>query len=146
MREAERQRRAVEAVRKAGGWVSYDYEIGDIFPSRGEPSAPAWLRRLIGEDVCSDVIGVGLQYPAKVDDGILEHLRGLAEVKTLVLCGTQVRDVEAFKGLTRLETLNLIGTQVTQEGVEELRKALPDCHILWKKSSTPPPKTNLDQP
>jgi len=31
--------------------------------------------------------------------------------------------------LTQLEWLNLEGTHVTDEGIEELRKALPNCRI-----------------
>jgi len=34
-----------------------------------------------------------------------------------------------LKGLTKLETLWLEGTHVTDAGVAELQKALPDCKI-----------------
>ena len=34
-----------------------------------------------------------------------------------------------LKGLTRLETLTLGGTKITEAGVAELQKALPNCKI-----------------
>jgi hypothetical protein len=34
-----------------------------------------------------------------------------------------------LKGLTRLETLTLGGTKITDTGVAELQKALPNCKI-----------------
>jgi hypothetical protein len=34
-----------------------------------------------------------------------------------------------FVGLTSLQTLELFDTQVTNAGVAELQKALPDCKI-----------------
>jgi hypothetical protein len=37
-----------------------------------------------------------------------------------------------LKGLTKLQSLNLWGTQVTDAGVKKLRRALPNCKILWK--------------
>ena len=44
---------------------------------------------------------------------------------------TQVTDasLEHFKGLTNLQELALHGTQVTDAGVTELKKALPNCQI-----------------
>ena len=35
-----------------------------------------------------------------------------------------------LKGLTGLQTLNLAGTKVTDAGVAELKKALPNCEII----------------
>ncbi|MDP7033838.1 MAG: hypothetical protein QF752_05050, partial [Planctomycetota bacterium] len=36
---------------------------------------------------------------------------------------------EKLKGLTKLKELFLEGTQITDAGVQELKKALPDCMI-----------------
>ena len=38
-----------------------------------------------------------------------------------------------LKGLTRLETLTLGGTKITEAGVAELQKALPNCTIYNNK-------------
>jgi hypothetical protein len=107
IRKAERQRQAVEAIRKTGGVVVYDYEF-EVFanrlaeakllgvdmnygPNEPEPPAPEWLRGLLGVDFFSDV--------AVVD-------------------------------LTR--------THATKEGIEELKRALPNCDILHNNPKDQP--------
>ena len=54
--------------------------------------------------------------------------------------------MDGFK-LTNLKELYLFDTYVTDEGIRELRKSLPDCHIEWYEELVRPPnpKTNLDQ-
>jgi hypothetical protein len=37
--------------------------------------------------------------------------------------------LEHLKGLTKLKWLSVCDTNVTDEGVEKLQKALPDCEI-----------------
>jgi len=54
LREAERQRRAVEAIRKAGGYVWYDYELDvsdALSPGEEPPTAASYfamIERRIG--------------------------------------------------------------------------------------------------
>ena len=56
MRQAERQRRAVEGIEEVGGRVWYDYELEAHQRGKApEPPAPAWLRELIGDDLFADV-------------------------------------------------------------------------------------------
>ena len=53
---AQKQRAVVEELRTAGEWVSYDYQFdsnGDLIPN-AEPPAPAWIRRLVGDDFFAD--------------------------------------------------------------------------------------------
>ena len=107
IRKAERQQQAMEAIRKTGGVVVYDYEF-EVFanrlaeakllgvdmnygPNEPEPPAPEWLRGLLGVDFFSDV--------AVVD-------------------------------LTR--------THATKEGIEELKRALPNCDILHNNPKDQP--------
>ena len=195
MRRAERQRRAVQAIRKAGGQVCYDYEFD--FLVKPKPPGPAWLRRLVGIDFFANVVHVYLD--TEVDDEDLEHLNGLPKLDTLSLGGTQVTDgglaqlkllgdlqhlalvcnphvgdrgLGHLRGLKKLKTLVLSSTQitveglrhlkglsnlnelfvfdaeVTEKGINELRKALPECEIHWSPKPPPKtnPKTNLDQP
>ena len=113
MREAERQRKAVEAIRKAGGWVFYDYECSEDGGTvvGAEPPAPAWLRKLVGDDFFSDVVGVLVD---SADDGDLA--------------------LNHVSGLTELEWLWILGTQDTGEHIEELRRALPNCDVQWVTS------------
>jgi len=146
MREAERQRRAVEAIREAGGHVYYDYQADSSgYGSKPEPPGPAWLRELVGEDLFAKVVrvdsvdhmgsdvllehingfgdlgSVSISGPQVTDAGV-EHLKGLA-LYHVELCDTQVTDtgLKHLKGLTGLVWLDLSGTQVTDDGLEHLK-------------------------
>src|SRR5262245_17910828 len=58
--KAERQRRAVAAIRAAGGYVEYDYERDGR--RRGlrnpTPPGPVWLHSVVGVDYFADVYEV----------------------------------------------------------------------------------------
>jgi len=125
MRQAGRQRQAVEAIRKAGGVVFYDFQLdesGYALPVQ-EPPAPAWLRELVGDDFFSEATGVGFNYPEEASDVVLGRVKGLTKLRLLYLSGPQVTDVglKHLKRLTKLRTLLLHGTQVTDVGLEHLR-------------------------
>jgi len=178
MREAERQRRAVEATGETGGSVLYDYHYygygyqwdGAGFLIAQKPPGPTWLRELLGDDFFADVFAAdysdtNVSYPTDTDVGdvALEHVERLTELRSLELSGPQVTDVGLenlkgltklewlglpdsqvtdaglmhLKGLTRLEYLNLHGTQVTAQGIRRLRKALPNCEIVWEEDPNP---------
>ncbi|MBI82494.1 MAG: hypothetical protein CMJ81_04795 [Planctomycetaceae bacterium] len=64
------------------------------------------------------------------DDGLL-RLKGLTNLQALNLGTTAITDAGLvhLKGLTMLEKLSLDHTQVTDAGVAELHKALPECEI-----------------
>ena len=113
MVRAERQRKAVETIQEAGGWVLYDYQFdeSDRFMLWAEPPAPDWLRELIGEDFFSNVRSV-VGYGAKGDDEGMEHIAALVRLKALELSGSQVTDagLENLKGLRRLRMLLLHGS------------------------------------
>ena len=147
MRQAERQRTAVEAIREAGGTVFYHYQHTETLGRvpNAEPPAPAWLRKLVGDDFFSNVSIVTLDgandetlvhlreltklvwldvADTQVTDEGLEHLRELTELEVLGLSDTQVTDLglEHLTGLTRLTELGLADTQVTDAGLEHLRE------------------------
>jgi len=107
VQQAERQRKAVEAIRKAGGIVRYDYEMDE--GGNAEPPVPTWLMRLVGDDYFADVAAVGYVRREGIDDVLLEHI----------------------KGLTELEFLLLHETDITDEDLNELREALPNCDIAF---------------
>jgi len=133
LREAERQRRAVEAISEAHGWYYYDYEWDESgeYISGQQPPAPEWLTKLVGVDFFSDVVAVSVPYRRIVDDVFLEHLKELTKLESLNLSGTQVTDegLQDLNGLTELRSLRLFDTHVTEEGIKELQKALPKCNI-----------------
>ncbi|MBL7037595.1 MAG: hypothetical protein ISR77_03145 [Pirellulaceae bacterium] len=161
MREAERQRRAVEAIGEAG-WQCY------YFDKEGMPDSPLvrveiWMAESVGWDLIWDVVHIetrvdstsrdvkhllgltDLETDKGLDDRVLEHLAGLTELETVVIAYGQVTDVGLahLRGLTELSYLNLRGTHVTEQGVRELQKALPNCEIVWDNPTTTP-KTNPD--
>jgi len=165
LREAERQRRAVEGIREAGGWVFYYDDPWDNEGRREtkpKPPTPTWLTELVGEDFCADVVAVSFSL---LDTGLeqhdeqafllrrvyllflqppnagLEHVKGLKELKHLWLSDIKITDegLENLIDLTKLGYLNLDGTFVTKEGVERLRMALPDCEMIWEEKHAKPP-------
>lgn len=129
MRQAERQRKAVEAIRKAGGWVYYDYQMhesGIDVIADAEPPAPAWLRRLLGEDFFSDAVDVSFY-----------------DVFSSVNTGDA--DLEHLKGQTKLFSLIRNDTQVTKIGIWKLQRDLPNCQIIQNSGGRPPSTMPKDQ-
>ena len=57
------------------------------------------------------------------------NTKGFAKAKRNSL---KIQFRAARESLTSLKTLNLTGTSVTEKGVQELQKALPDCTITFK--------------
>jgi hypothetical protein len=120
MKQAKRQRDAVEGIRKLGQVVLHDYEADLPFPSSfPEPPGPDWLRDLLGDDFLANVTEVD----GEVDDAGLVPLKEFTQLETLVLRFSELTDagMEHLKGLTELRTLNLSDTKVTDVGLKYLR-------------------------
>lgn len=68
----------------------------------------------------------------KLTDAGLVHLKALKKLRVLDLEDTAVTDgaLVHLLSLKTLRMLNLRGTQVTDRGVEEIRRALPDCEVI----------------
>ena len=96
--------------------VWYDYEKDE-----DEPPVPTWLMELVGDDYFADVAGVGFIQCERLDDDVLEDV----------------------KGLTELERLIFHSSLITDGDIKELQEALPNCEILDVFTPTTP-KTNLD--
>lgn len=154
MREAEKQREVVAAIRSKGGAVFYDYQWkNDMYDVRVKPPGPTWLRKFVGRDFLSNV-----RYVRLADTSLATHarqlqrLRGLEELRlhggattdssliqlkeftnlrVLSLTGTGVTDagLKHLQTLTNLRRLCLYGTAVTDEGLEHL-KALTSLEWL----------------
>ena len=86
MQQAKRQGEAVKQIKKLGGTVGYDWQ--DPALGKTEPSGPAWIRKLLGEDFFAAVVLVSVHAEGSDDD--LEHLKGLAQLRKLDLRGTRV--------------------------------------------------------
>ena len=127
VQQTTKQREAVEAIEKAGGFAAYDYEVDDygLFAPPAEPPLPAWLLDLLGKDLFFEVSLV-LTEPSSSPDFSDEDLMHLAELTTLEflhLSGTQVTDsgLVHLKRLTNLQVLRLGETQVTDAGLVHLK-------------------------
>jgi hypothetical protein len=151
VQRAERQRRAVAAIRALGGEVGYDYEAdGDT----DELPGPDWLCRLLSVDYFSDVLmvdwptatnagldkldGLGeldrlsLHFNSHITDEGLPRIGALKNLRMLSLCGTSVTDrgLVHLGALTRLEWLNLNNTAVTDLGLVDVGR-LPKLKALY---------------
>jgi hypothetical protein len=146
MQQARNQQEAVEAIRRLGGSVRYDYE-GDAETAEKPPPGPAWLRGLVGVDFLANVVEASLDRPqikdadlgnlkglrhlqglslagTKISDTGLMHLRGFSDLQALSLAGTQVSDAGLIQlnEMTRLQGLSLLNTRITDAGLVHLRK------------------------
>jgi len=123
MHQARKQQAAADAIVNLGGEVVYDSQKyqGGGWSERAEPSGPAWLRNLLGDDFFSDVVFVLMQ-DAQFNDDLMLHLADLPNLRALDLSDTQMADAELehLKELTNLEGLDLSETQVTDAGLEHL--------------------------
>lgn len=110
---AERQRRAVAAIRAAGGQVLYDFQaIGDEAPY------PVWLSSLLPDDYLADPDAVWLP-PSATDD----HLRPVGELtslRRLSLGGAGIGEagLSHLTDLKDLEELFLDGVRMRGAGLE----------------------------
>src|SRR5262249_58443110 len=120
------QRRAVAAIRRAGGGVSYDYQFS---VSRGyrnrnaRPWAPAWLRNRLGDEFFQEVTSVQfLNRP--LTDHDLAPLARLDCLEELAISGAPITDagLKYIANLKELRTLHLWETAViTEAGIAHLR-------------------------
>jgi hypothetical protein len=154
MQKARRQREAVAAIVKAGGWVRY-YEFVEFDPmwksEATQPLRPAWLRKLLGEDFLNDALSVAcvrdddvkrlkgnmnvrvlILTGNRVTDASLEHVETLSDLHVLYLSSHQFTDaaLKNLEGMTGLRELYYCGGPITDEGVTKLQQALPNCKII----------------
>ena len=109
MERARKQRETVEEIEKAGGTVSYDYQLdpyGDWDTRCQATGTSRGCEKLLGDDLFVNVTEVSFAKSAISDAG-LEHLKGLTQLQRLDLRGTKVSDagLEHLKGLTQLQRL-----------------------------------------
>jgi hypothetical protein len=144
-RQALRQRAAVDAVHRLGGWVDCDDREGVQPPAAffrffvsvqyvsffGDTFSDAELDRLQGH--FADLPGLrSLRFGhTRVSDRGLKRLEGLTDLWQLDLSDYRVTDagLQHLGGLTGLEVLHLDRTDVTDAGLAEL-EALPRLRVL----------------
>jgi hypothetical protein len=68
-------------------------------------------------------------YSCSISD--ISALGSLTRLETLLLNDNLISDITVLKGLTNLKTLWLDGNPLTQQQLDELREALPNCDIRF---------------
>lgn len=113
------QKRAVHAILKVGGQVTYLHER----ESKPHAPGPAWLRRILSDDWFQRVDIVTFHGAYSLTDADAECLSGLKSVRRLDFSDTQIGDrTLAIAGkMPRLRHIYLMNTKVTEAGLEHLR-------------------------
>jgi hypothetical protein len=125
-----RQRRAVETVRKARGFVAYDDEFmarSTAVKGRSAKPQPAtarvrnWARRGLGDALTRDLTLISLDGQKLTADDLVA-LRGLTRLQRLYLNGTNIDDslLENLSDLPALEQLELRETRIQGPGLRYL--------------------------
>ena len=121
-----KERETVEALIKLGAHVWYDYQEIDgqasVFDE--QPSGPGWMRKLLGDNFFSRVVGVSLpSYPENAPtDAHLQAMRRLTQLQMLWLGSTYVTDdgLINLKGFTKLRELDMRQTKIGDDGLKNL--------------------------
>jgi hypothetical protein len=128
MQNAERQRRAVEAISKSGGSVAYDFElevdriIARLEGASAKPPEPRRLSELLGNGFFADVDAIYLVGARMTDIG-MTCLKPLLQITYVDLRKTDISDagLTNLDGLSQLETLDFRETRVKGAGLEGLK-------------------------
>jgi hypothetical protein len=140
MNRKRHEREVVAEIERLGGWVLFDWQRDD---DETEPPGPSWIRRLVGDDFFSRVYSVMLIGPQYVPDpnvqteqpATADCLRSVSgafpTLEELDICTAQVDDanLDDIKRMNGLKRLDIRRTRITDDGIAELRKALPNCEI-----------------
>ena len=59
----------------------------------------------------------------------LSSLQGLTKLRVLALNGNLIKDTSPLSGLKSLKWVNLMGNPISEQAIEDLKKALPGCKI-----------------
>lgn len=123
------QREAVEAIIRAGGEVTYDYQVPNY---NAGPRGPEWLRGLIGRDYFDTVWSVSGDDPA-VDDAVVAQIGRLTQARMVLLQGSSVTDagLAGLGGMRELRTIHLRAPNVNGSGFHHLSglRRLENLHL-----------------
>ena len=140
LQAAKRQRKAVETIRAAGGWVAYDYawKDGDWIKG-GKSSVPQWLSTTLGEDAFHSVVAVhmaamfhlaydgshshiGPDPDAVISSEVWQAIENLPSTQWLSLNARTLSDEELrhLRGLRRLTELKMEAVPIDGSGLEHL--------------------------
>jgi hypothetical protein len=149
VQRAKRQKVAVEALNRLGGWVTYNYECDESGHQleNAKPPYPHWLRKLLGNDFFQHVVvatapndaaliyliqefpslrGVELGLArdrSRVTDAAFAKIERLTELRVLGFWEAEVTDagLQHVQALKGLQQLVLQHMPITDAGLEHLR-------------------------
>lgn len=136
---ARNQRLAVARITELGGRVHYDYEFaadGRTMIDEASPPGPAWLYEWLDIDLFCDVRHVYLQ-TSNVTEADLPMLVNLRKMNLLAIWGHQISDLSPLESMSELEYLNVMSKNVSDQQVERLQRALPNCMIHHQTDDLP---------
>jgi hypothetical protein len=153
MKQAKEQMKAVEAIRKTGLMVIYDYQCGaNGFRSGAVWGGPTCLWNWFGVDFVADVALVRAPYAVaahfddadtiacecKATDEDLLPVRTFSRLCVLDLSGTRITDagMVGFEGLGELQWLALWSTDVGDESVAHVRGLRKLQHLDLRHTKT----------
>ncbi len=127
VKAAREQHDAVEAIVKVGGQVGYDWQSA-------QPTCPAWLRGLLGNDFVAQVDYVhfvgGLSQFTEARQG---RLRCLTQIKKLMLFSNNGEatdaDLKCLAGLPQLRELQCFTARDPSAEMKTFQQALPNCKV-----------------
>ncbi len=133
---AERQRRAVEKIRrlKYASFVTYDYQYRGDYDWGAELRGPAWLRRWVGDDYFQDIVYAHVQLD-RGDELTPDDLAALRGLRHLAALNMPFADdgMLALSRLKRLEALYLSSNKISDGGLEHL-STLTELKLLGVSS------------
>jgi hypothetical protein len=114
---ARTQIRAIDAVRKAGGWVEFDYDYkDDVYTPGGKPRMPEWLVNAIGVEYFREIQRVNLVYDDK--NGLRQdnaNVQSCEEVLALLSRLPGLKHLFMKEGQATDEGMRLIGQMMSLE-------------------------------
>ena len=77
-----------------------------------------------------------------LNDACAKRFKDIVGLKRLSLRNTGLTDaaIDDLKSLKDLDEMDLAGTKTTAEGIEAIRKALPNCKVVWEGEGGPESK------
>jgi hypothetical protein len=158
--KAHKQANAVRQLQALGATVYYDYQhyydSGWMINKWEKPHDWIWARKTLGDDLFNSVYLVEFiehrtfapptgtlntlgSVPtvttiSHAADQYIQLVHSLPNLQELDLSFSRVSDasIDNLGRMHTLTTLRLDDSMVTQEGIERLRRMLPNCDITWR--------------